>query len=172
MMRSVRHRSSPMELVLRLNPQAQPRCGAFSKHGLWRCECTESQQWPPKALNSAQRITMSDAPCERTTVDRGCLLGRGPAVRVAGPEETDQAHNQSWPKLLLLSSVPPSLCRLSDNARRGTDKPNPLRGYLRRAPRRAGGQWPRPERARRRRSRARGSTSSRWESTRCRTNSC
>ena len=29
------------------------------------------------------------APCERTTTGRGCLLGRGPAVRVAGPEEAD-----------------------------------------------------------------------------------
>ena len=34
------------------------------------------------------------APCERTTAGRGCLLGRGPAVRVADPEEADPAHPQ------------------------------------------------------------------------------
>ena len=44
MKRPARHRSSPMELAPRLNPQAQQHCDAFSKHGLWRCECTESEQ--------------------------------------------------------------------------------------------------------------------------------
>jgi len=34
------------------------------------------------------------APCERTTTGRGCLFGRGPAVRVADPEEADPAHPQ------------------------------------------------------------------------------
>ena len=38
MKRPARHRSSPMERAL--NPQAQQHCDAFSKHGLWRCECT------------------------------------------------------------------------------------------------------------------------------------
>ena len=60
MKRPARHRSSPMELALRLNPQAQHHCEAFSKHGLWRCERTESQQWPTKALISAQRINHHD----------------------------------------------------------------------------------------------------------------
>ena len=81
MKRPARHRSSPMELALRRNPQAQQHCEAFSKHGLWRRECTESQQWPTEALICVRRITMLVALCERTTVSRGCLLGRGPAVR-------------------------------------------------------------------------------------------
>ena len=42
MKRPARHRSSPMELAPRLNPQAQQHCDAFSKHGLWRCECIGS----------------------------------------------------------------------------------------------------------------------------------
>jgi len=36
MKRPARHRSSPMELAPRLNPQAQQHYEAFSKHGLWR----------------------------------------------------------------------------------------------------------------------------------------
>ena len=44
MERPARRRSSPMELAKRLNPLAQQHCDAFSKHGLWRCECTESEQ--------------------------------------------------------------------------------------------------------------------------------
>jgi len=86
MKRPARHRNSPMELALRLNPQAQHHCEAFSKHGLWRCERTESQQWPTKALISAQRITMTDRsrPAKgQPRARRGCLLGRGPAVRIA-----------------------------------------------------------------------------------------
>ena len=39
---------------------AAPLLEAFSKHGLWRCERTESQQWPTKALISAQRINHHD----------------------------------------------------------------------------------------------------------------
>ena len=50
MKRPARHRSSPMELAPRLNPQAQQHCDAFSKHGLWRCECTESEHQSTKAL--------------------------------------------------------------------------------------------------------------------------
>ena len=37
-------RSTPMELAPQLNPQAQQHCDSFPKHGLWRCECTESEQ--------------------------------------------------------------------------------------------------------------------------------
>ena len=44
MERPARHRSSPMELAKRLNPLAQQHCDPFSKHGLWRCDCTESEQ--------------------------------------------------------------------------------------------------------------------------------
>ena len=33
-----------MEVAPRLNPQPQWHWEAFSKHGLWRCECTESEQ--------------------------------------------------------------------------------------------------------------------------------
>ena len=44
MKRPARHRSSPMELAERLNPLAQQHCDPFSKHGLWRCDCTESEQ--------------------------------------------------------------------------------------------------------------------------------
>ena len=53
------------------------------------------------ALTSAQRITMTVAPCERTTAGRGCLLGRGPAVRIADPEEADpaQSRERPWPRV-------------------------------------------------------------------------
>ena len=44
MKRPARRRSSPMKLAPRLKPQAQQHCDAFSEHGLWRCECTESEQ--------------------------------------------------------------------------------------------------------------------------------
>ena len=44
MKRPARHRSSPMELAERLNPLAQQHRDPFSKHGLWRCDCTESEQ--------------------------------------------------------------------------------------------------------------------------------
>ena len=44
MERPARHRSSPMELAERLNRLAPQHCDAFSEHGLWRCECTESEQ--------------------------------------------------------------------------------------------------------------------------------
>jgi len=50
MKRPARRRSSPMKLAPRLKPQAQQHCDAFSKHGLWRCECTESEQKSTKAL--------------------------------------------------------------------------------------------------------------------------
>ena len=94
MKRPARHRSSPMELAPRLNPQAQQHRDSFSEHGLWRCECTESEQKSTKPLICVQRISMAVAPCERTTAGRGCLPGRGPAVRVADPEEADPAHPQ------------------------------------------------------------------------------
>ena len=44
MKRPARHRSSPMECAERLNPLAQQHRDPFSKHGLWRCDCTESEQ--------------------------------------------------------------------------------------------------------------------------------
>ena len=87
MKRPARHRSSPMELALRLNPQAQHHCEAFSKHGLSPLALRAHREpaMADKSTNSAKRITMSVAPCERTTAGRGCLLGRGPAVRIADP---------------------------------------------------------------------------------------
>ena len=42
--RPVRRRSSPMEPASRLNPLTQQHCDTLSKHGLWRCDCTESEQ--------------------------------------------------------------------------------------------------------------------------------
>jgi len=48
MERPARRRSSPMEPAKRLNRLAQQHCDAFSEHGLWRCDCIESEQKPPK----------------------------------------------------------------------------------------------------------------------------
>ena len=56
MKRPARHRSSPMAPAKRLNPLAQQHCDPFSKHGLWRCDCTESEQKPPKPLFCVQWI--------------------------------------------------------------------------------------------------------------------
>ena len=44
MERPAHRRSSPMEPAKRLNRLAQQHCDAFSERGLWRCECTESEQ--------------------------------------------------------------------------------------------------------------------------------
>ena len=87
--------TSPMELARRLNPLAQQHCDAFSEHGLWRCECTESEQTSTKPLICVQRISMAVAPGERTTVGLGCSPGCGPTVRVADPEVADPAHPQT-----------------------------------------------------------------------------
>ena len=94
MERPARRRSSPMELAKRLNPLAQQHCDAFSEHGLWRCECTESEQKSTKPLICVQRISMAVAPSEGTTAGLGCSPGSGPTVRVADPEVADQAHTQ------------------------------------------------------------------------------
>ena len=94
MKRPARHRSSPMELAKRLNPLAQQHCDPFSKHGLWRCDCTESEQKLPKPLFCVQWISMTVAPGERTTAGLGCSPGCGPTVRVADPEVADPAHAQ------------------------------------------------------------------------------
>ena len=94
MERPPRRRSSPMELAKRLNPLAQQHRDAFSEHGLWRCECTESEQKSTKPLICVQRISMAVAPGERTTAGRGCSPGCGPTVRVADPEVADPAHTK------------------------------------------------------------------------------
>ena len=44
MERPVRRRSSPMEPASRPNPLTQQHRSTLSKHSLWRCECTESEQ--------------------------------------------------------------------------------------------------------------------------------
>ena len=67
---------------------------AFSKHGLWRCECTESEQKSTKPLICVQVFSMAVAPGERTTAGLGCSPGCGPTVRVAAPEVADPAHPQ------------------------------------------------------------------------------
>ena len=61
MKRPARHRSSPMAPAKRLNPLAQQHRDPFSKHGLWRCECTESEQKSTKPLICVQRISMAVA---------------------------------------------------------------------------------------------------------------
>ena len=94
MERPARRRSSPMELAKRPNPLTQQHCDPFSKHGLWRCDCTESEQKPPKPLFCVQWISMTVAPGERTTAGLGCSPGCGPTVRVADPEVADPAHAQ------------------------------------------------------------------------------
>ena len=94
MERPARRRSSPMELAKRPNPLTQQQCDPFSKHGLWRCDCTESEQKPPKPLFCVQWISMTVAPGERTTAGLGCSPGCGPTVRVADPEVADPAHAQ------------------------------------------------------------------------------
>ena len=96
MKRPARHRSSPMECAERLNPLAQQHRDPFSKHGLSPLALRAHREpaMADKSTNSAKRITMSVAPCERTTAGRGCLLGRGPAVRIADPEEADPLNPQ------------------------------------------------------------------------------
>ena len=94
MERPAHRRSSPMEPAKRLNRLAQQHCDAFSEHGLWRCECTESEQKSTKPLICVQVISMAVAPGERTTAGLGCSPGCGPTVRVADPEVADPAHPQ------------------------------------------------------------------------------
>ena len=94
MERPAHRRSSPMEPAKRLNRLAQPHRDAFSEHGLWRCECTESEQKSTKPLICVQVISMAVAPGEGTTAGLGCSPGCGPTVRVAAPEVADPAHPQ------------------------------------------------------------------------------
>ena len=94
MERPAHRRSSPMKPAKRLNRLAQKHCDAFSEHGLWRCECTESEQKSTKPLICVQVISMAVAPGERTTAGLGCSPGCGPTVRVADPEVADPAHTK------------------------------------------------------------------------------
>ena len=94
MERPAHRRSSPMKPAKRLNRLAQKHCDAFSEHGLWRCDCTESEQKSTKPLICVQVISMAVAPGERTTAGLGCSPGCGPTVRVAAPEVADPAHTK------------------------------------------------------------------------------
>ena len=94
MERPAHRRGSPMKPARRRNRLAQKHRDAFSEHGLWRCECTESEQKSTKPLICVQVISMAVAPGERTTAGRGCSPGCGPTVRVADPEVADPAHTK------------------------------------------------------------------------------
>ena len=94
MERPAHRRGSPMKPARRRNRLAQKHRDAFSEHGLWRCECTESEQKSTKPLICVQVISMAVAPGERTTAGRGCSPGCGPTVRIADPEVADPAHTK------------------------------------------------------------------------------
>ena len=94
MERPAHRRGSPMKPARRRNRLAQKHRDAFSEHGLWRCECTESEQKSTKPLICVQVISMAVAPGERTTAGRGCSPGCGPTVRVADPEVAAPAHTK------------------------------------------------------------------------------
>ena len=79
MKRPSRHRSSPMELAPRLNPQAQQHCDAFSKHGL--CGVASAQ----RASNS-YAYPDADPPCELQTRRRPTQLTPREAMPSVSPK--------------------------------------------------------------------------------------